>query len=228
MANAKDHTPTAPDGAKTRRRIDWEAIERDYRTGKFSLRELETKHRAGYADISKRAKKDGWTKDLRDAVKAATSAALIQQITTTATTEAQQNTTDVVLAAAELNKQVILGHRRDLATANHLAMELFAEVQLVTHSKEELSSLLRMACDGLPPDDTLSVRQAFNDLVKLHSRVSSVHKLADTLTKLQTLQRRAFGLDEEGAGGKEKPDPIDWDAISPADRQAAFMRLIGA
>jgi len=36
-----------------RRRIDWEAIERDYRTDKFTLRELEAKHGTNNATIAR-------------------------------------------------------------------------------------------------------------------------------------------------------------------------------
>lgn len=207
MAKAKDQKPAAPAAKPARRRHDWEAIERDYRTGKFSLRELEAKHGAGYSDIAKRSKKEGWKQYLREAVKQATSAALIQEITTAATTQAQQTTTAVVMAAAEVHKQVILNHRKDIGETSRLAMELLGELRLVTHSQAELQSLLKMATEGMAPEDAMSVRQAFNDLVRVHSRVSSVHKLADTLVKLQNLERRAFDIDSEddGRGGKTAP-----------------------
>ena len=51
--------PGASKPAAKQSRHDWEAIERDYRTGLFSLRELEKKHGAGYADIARKAKKAG-------------------------------------------------------------------------------------------------------------------------------------------------------------------------
>ena len=51
MADTKSSGTPAPG----RRRLDWEAIERDYRTGKFTLRELEAKHGANNATIARRA-----------------------------------------------------------------------------------------------------------------------------------------------------------------------------
>ncbi len=190
---------------KGRKRIDWEAVERDYRTGKFTLRELEAKHKVGYASISRRAKDHDWQKDLREAVKLATDAALMADIATKSATEAQHATLGVVAVAAEVNKQVILRHRGDIAETRNLAMELLAEIRLATHSQGELESLMRMASAGLGDEDLTAVRQALNDLVKVHSRVGSVQKLADTLNKLQTLERRAFGIEEgeksPGEGG---------------------------
>ena len=97
------------------RRPDWEAVERDYRTGRFTLRELEAKHGAGYADISRRAKREGWQKDLAAVIRQATNAALLSD----ATTKAQSDATTVVLVAAEVNKQVILGHRAVSIHARH-------------------------------------------------------------------------------------------------------------
>lgn len=157
-----------------RRRIDWEAIERDYRTGQFSLRELEIKHKAGYSDIFRRAKKEGWTKDLRDAVKAATSAALIAEVATKRATEAQQSTTDVVLAAAEVNKQVILEHRRRTAELSGDAAQ----------AKAKLMALI---------DTVADIREA-------GALAAALESLTRTNKALIEIERKAFNLDDDGNG----------------------------
>lgn len=92
-------------------RADWEAIERDYRTGRHTLRELEAMHGASAAAVSRRAAKQGWTRDLREVIQQATNAALIADLTATAATDAQRTATDVVLADAETNNQLIFAHR---------------------------------------------------------------------------------------------------------------------
>lgn len=45
-----------------RKKTDWEAVERDYRTGKYTLRELEARHGANNGLIARKSKKEGWTK----------------------------------------------------------------------------------------------------------------------------------------------------------------------
>lgn len=110
--STKDKPPST---VKAPARADWEAVERDYRTGQLTLRELQAKHGPPYATIGQRAKREGWTQDLRVAVRKATNAALIEELTTQATRGATQSHTNTVLAAAEANKQVILGHRKRLA-----------------------------------------------------------------------------------------------------------------
>lgn len=195
---------TAMDAAKAKktepkRRADWDAVERDYRTGKYTLRELEAKHGPSYAEISRRARKQGWTKDLREVIKQATDAAVLRE----SVTEAQKDVTETILVAAELNKQVILKHRGDIARTNSLAMEMLNELSLTTHKQEEIEELFEKVTGDLSGPALQAAQQQFRDFMKVHNRVGSVHKLADTLAKLQTLERKAFGIADEGDG--EKP-----------------------
>lgn len=209
----------APATKKTKRH-DWEAIERDYRTGKFSLRELEAKHGAAASEISRRARRPGkeWTKDLAEAVKQATDAALIRELTT----EAQENTTAVVLAVAEVNKQVILRHRSDIAQARSVTVALLNEIRSSTEEPEQLRALFEKVTEDMDQVGRSLLAQRFGDLMKVHSRVSSMHKLADTLAKLQVLERRAFGLDDtdsgdkpaKGGGGESKFELSDDDLLA--------------
>ena len=47
----------------TKKPIDWEAIERDYRAGILSVREIGAKCGCTHTAINKRAKRDGWERD---------------------------------------------------------------------------------------------------------------------------------------------------------------------
>lgn len=217
---------TKPTKPQARKRIDWEAIERDYRTGQFSLRELEKKHGAGFAKISKKSKDLGWTKDLGVAVKQATNAALIAEVATARATQGQQATTDVVLAVAEANKQVILGHRVDIRTTRDLALDLLDEIRVTTRRPDEMQALFDLMTAELDPISLSAARQQFRDLMKVHNRIGSVHKLADTLAKLQALERKAFDLDAENQPAATPPrrDPK---TIPPEERMAAMLELLG-
>lgn len=113
-------------------RIDWDAIKRDYRTARYTDPELAEKHNVSREAICRKRKKDGensdpWPMDLTEAIKQATDAALV----TSLITEDHRKVTDTVLAMAEVNKQVLLGHRgwlTDLADA----MEA-ARLSVITH-----------------------------------------------------------------------------------------------
>lgn len=196
--------------ADKRKRLDWEAIERDYRADTFTLRELADKHGTDAATISRRIKKDRaqdasrWQKDLSEVVRQATNAQLMAALVNNKVNEGQQKVNNVVQAAAAMNSQVILRHRDDLRATRDLAMDMLHELKLTTHSQQELEALLKIATEGMDAESAVAVQQSFRDMLKLHARVTSVNKLADTLSKLQTLDRKAFNLDQEDDSTKPK------------------------
>ena len=109
MAETTETTPKKKGATKPKpSRIDWERIERDYRTGQLTLRELSIKHGAAFGHIGQRAKKYGWTQDLREIVRQATSAKLIASLTVQQTHNNAQSTAQIVEAVAEANARVSL------------------------------------------------------------------------------------------------------------------------
>jgi hypothetical protein len=52
-----------------RKSIDWESIEREYRAGRLTVAEIGRQHGLSHTAINKRAKRDGWTRNLADAVR---------------------------------------------------------------------------------------------------------------------------------------------------------------
>ena len=58
--------------------IDWEAIERDYRIGQLSVREIARRHEVEASTITRKAKKETWARDYSEEVKAKTRAGLVE------------------------------------------------------------------------------------------------------------------------------------------------------
>lgn len=214
---------------------DWEAIERDYRSGQFTDREIGAKYGLSHGAIQKRAKRDGWQKDLSGAVKAATQARLIEaEVAKVATAEVAKRvakqvanaipaTVEVVAAAAQVNSEVILRHRADITTLRNLAMDMAGELLLVTHSQGELIRLQEVLGTDSSPDEIDAARRSLDDLLKLHNRVGSAQKLADTLTKLQVLERKAFSLDDEDKDKSAASTGRELSDVERATRLAAIL-----
>lgn len=202
MAKAKDTKPAKP----SRRQHDWQAIERDYRTGRYTLRELERKHGAPFATIGQRAKREGWTQDLRDAVKAATSAKLIESLVTQESHAATQATVATVQAAAEQNTQVIFGHRAKARVAADVTMQLLAELQATAQLAEHADKLVHILA-GDEPDaiDLKAARGVVERALSLNGRASTVKQLCDALRIVVGIERTAFGLDEEAPSTTRSP-----------------------
>lgn len=114
MSSRKSEKSSAP--VKPKPKADWSAIERDYRTGKYTLRELAAKHGSDHGLISRKAKKLAWAQDLTVAIKQATNSKLVTALITKKVNNEQQKTVDVVLAAAELNASIIQSQRARLTS----------------------------------------------------------------------------------------------------------------
>jgi hypothetical protein len=192
--------PKAVASAK-KQRTDWDAVERDYRTGKFTLRELGAKHGADNGLISRKAKKDGWTQDLSLAIKQATNAKLIEELVSKEVSNGQQKVSNTVLAAADLNKQVILSHRNDILRARDLTNFLLQELEQITIAPSKVNKLVEVLAAGeeFTSSETLEARQAVTELMKLPNRILSAQRIAQVMARLQPLERKAFGLDDDVA-----------------------------
>lgn len=224
------------DSKPRRQRADWEAIERDYRTGAFSDQELADKHgnvvtRQG---ISKRAKEKGWTKDLTAAVRQATKAKVIadevaarvaKQVADTVAgnvAESCEKTISTVEVIADVQAALIKRHKNDWGAVADTAMGLLVELReaaMSAQDKELLASIL--AGEGAEPKDEAEARRVVMKALGLGSRVASIKALSDTFTKVQQGQRLAYGL-EGGPGGEEPPSS----AITDNDKARRFLFAI--
>lgn len=178
-------------------------MQRDYRTGKFTLRELEAKHGADNGLISRKAKKEGWTQDLSKAIKAATNAKLVEELVSKEISSSQQKVSNTVLAAAEANKDVILGHRKDIRMLARIAAELTEELRQL--GKTDLNAIAEMLMDdSLTQEQVAELRGAVSAVVKLPTRSLVAQRLSATWGRVIALERQAFGLDDP-----EAPPPVD-------------------
>lgn len=191
-SDGMNQSATTPPTTKPRTRVDWDAVERDFRTGKFTLRELEAKHGVSYAQISRKSKEQAWEKDLREEIKIATDVSLLRE----AVTHAQKNVTDVVLVAAEVNTQVILGHRKGLREITAVRDLLLGQVAEAAAKLPDLAEVIEMVRN---PDEN-GIDKANDALKKALSRgalVDDLKKLAEVDEKVRKGEREAFSITSE-------------------------------
>jgi len=204
-------------------KTDWQAVERDYRTGKFTLRELEEMHGANNGTISRRAKKANWTQDLSTAIKQATNAKLIAAVVTDECSKAQQNTANTVLAAAEVNKDVILGHRKGLKRITSIKSKLLDQIEQAAASLPELEDVIEM----LRKPDENGIDRANDMMRKAMARgslVDDLKKLTEVDERVRKGEREAFGLDDDK--GDDKGGPRDGRTMTDAERAVRLAALL--
>ena len=176
---------------------DWESIERDYRAGILSVREIAAAHGVSHTGIGKRAKAHSWARDLKARIQAKAddlvSRAVVSSQVATGNPETRASDQAVVDANAEVILRVRLSHRNDIAASRTLAMELMAELRSVTQNRELFEQLGERMFD---PDrnGVDKLNELYKKVIPHGSRTKTMKDLADTLKTLIALEREAFGL----------------------------------
>ena len=178
---------------------DWERIELDYRAGIKTLRQIADEHGITHGAINKRARRDGWERDLSGKINAKADALVSKALVSTpVSTESKIAERQVIEAAATAVADIRLAHRHDIRRARTLTNALLNELEQQTDPNtlamlQELGELLRME------DDNGNDRR--NDLyvkvISLSERSKTMKTLADSLRVMVDMERTAFGMDKE-------------------------------
>lgn len=197
---------------KPKPRTDWDAVERDYRTGQFTLRELAEKYGISHAAIGKKSRAGVWQQDLSSAIRQATNAKLAAELVSSEVSKSFQEVSSVVAVAAEVNTQVIRGHRVGLTRITNIKTLLLDQIEQAAANMGDLSEIIEMVRN---PDE--NGRDRANDLLRAAMErgalVDDLKKLAEVDERVRKGEREAFNLndapaegDAPGAGGASMTD----------------------
>lgn len=174
---------------------DWEAIESAYRAGLMSIREIASQHGITHGAINKRAKRDGWERDLKAKIKAKADALVSKrEVSRQVSTETATNDRILIEANAEVIANVRMEHRGDIRRARNIARSLFSELQAQcadVGALEQLGDLM------FSPDDKGQdkLNEIYHKVISMPGRVKSMKDLSDTLKTLIGLERQAYDID---------------------------------
>ncbi|MBE5683665.1 hypothetical protein [Pantoea agglomerans] len=174
---------------------DWEAIESAYRAGLMSIREIASQHGITHGAINKRAKRDGWERDLKAKIKAKADALVSKrEVSRQVSTETATNDRILIEANAEVIANVRMEHRGDIRRARNIARSLFGELEAQcadVGALEQLGDLM------FSPDDKGQdkLNEIYHKVISMPGRVKSMKDLSDTLKTLIGLERQAYDID---------------------------------
>lgn len=176
---------------------DWERIEFDFRAGIMSLREIAAAHGITEGAIRKRAKRDGWERDLGVKIQAKAESLVRKELVRNEVRSSgayQATEREIVEVNAQMQADVILAHRTDITRGRKLSMSLLAELEMQTGSAEDFEKLgVLMAAPDEKGMDKLN--EMYRKVISTPGRIDSVKKISETLKNLIALEREAFGLD---------------------------------
>ena len=204
-----DQAPSAGGAAPGPRSPDWERIELDYRAGIKTLRQIADENGITHGAINKRAKRDGWERDLsqkiQDKAEALVSKAAVSNEVSTDTKVRERAVID---ANAQAVADVRLGHRKDARRVRQLTNRLMDELEQQT-DPATLAKLQELAAAVVAPGEKLG-RDRYGELLEavlsLPERSKTLKVLAESLRIVVDVERTAFGMDKAdpvGAGSME-------------------------
>ncbi len=168
---------------------DWEAINRDYRAGVLSVREVAAAHGlSSHSYILKRAKQDpeNWKRDLSQRVQAAMTRKLVTSVVTAAEKEA-----DIVEEASNVLIAVVRDHRVTIKKARVIESELYEDLQAL-NKKTGWTKAKAQPSVGV--------------------RATTYHTLISAQEKRIRLERQAFGIKDDA---RTDDEPITGIFIEP-------------
>lgn len=188
---------------------DWEAIEAAFRANVLSLREIGREHRVSDTAIRKRAKAEGWVRDLAAQVQARTADKLVRSLGSQEGSHKQRARTDeeIVEEAATTQAAVVQVHRRDIAAGRKLVSTLFSELMETTERRDEIEEAIEEEVAKDAPSTRARRRAAMQKAVSLPARASAALALAGSLKHLVFLERQAFSIDST-TGDDEAPASV--------------------
>lgn len=175
---------------------DWERIEHLYRGGILSVREIASACGVSHVAIHKRAKRDGWERDLQAKIKAkADSLVNTELVNSQVNKEALVTERGIVEANAQAIANIRIAHRTDIGRYRRLANKLLEELEGVTEERGTIRELIDQLKDSDDADGALL--DLAQKLSSLPSRTKVMKELGETLKNLIALERQAYNVDAE-------------------------------
>ncbi|WP_336951205.1 hypothetical protein [Acinetobacter sp. AS167] len=191
--------------AEKRQKIDYDRIERGWRAGILSPRQLaavyeeETGQKVSHAAIIKHFTKLGIPRNLAEKIKAKSDAMVTQAMVTEEVTPVTiKRDKEIIEDAAIQLTHVRINQRKDIQRSRRIAMSLFDELEQMV-GEDHVDLLIRLGDLMWCPDDKGkdTLNDIYQKVISMPGRVKSMKDLSDTLKTLIALERQAFGLDDE-------------------------------
>jgi len=174
---------------------DWEAIERAYRAGLLSAREIGTVHGVSHTAINKRAKSFNWSRDLKAKVQARADALVSKaEVSRLVSKETVITEKIEVESAATALADIKLGQRKNIGRCLDLANTLLDELSSSTDMRGDIADLIKQLKEQA--DDSADALELASRMSSFPRRMKAMKELSEIMKTLIALQRQAYGIDE--------------------------------
>jgi hypothetical protein len=190
--------------------IDWELVERDYRAGLKTLRQIGSERGVSHVAIQKRAKTYGWTRDLSEKIQARAKYKVTKSAVTRANYQASLETKEARLSDAQIVEQ----YSDIVAAVDEVQQkDVRGAVDNTRAQLEELTALgdpqfrsrlewLGQVMDESGPTESGGFKndkanELYRYVISLAGRIKMSKEIAAAYAVYIPIQRKIFGLDGE-------------------------------
>ena len=207
-----------------KRVVDWESIERDYRAGLLSVREIAAAQGVSHTAIQKRAKVEGWDRDLKAKILAKAEAKLARSTAASVVTpeqaaKAKANDAQLVEVNATAVANLRMSHRVEIQRCRALVSRLVDELAAQTDDQGEFQRLGEIIASEADRGGA-KLAELYERVISLPQRIKGMKELGDTLKTTISLEREAGGL---ASALDIAPKPAEIDPMEGARRLAFIL-----
>ena len=205
------------DEKKQRRIIDWPAVEREYRAGVKTLRQLAEEFGVSHVAIAKRAKADGWPRDIKAKIDAKAEEKVNKAAVTRLVTNEHIALTEkvVIEANAEIIASAALIQRDDIKLGMDVSRGHL--VELATLANPRFSKVLEAIADAYDESGpgpagawkTDKVNELYRYIISLAGRVKMAKEVAASHGVYVPLQRKVLRMDDADLQKSTVDDLLD-------------------
>lgn len=199
-----------------KRNIDWDSIEKEFRAGIKSVRQIAKTYSVSEKAIRLKADQFGWVRDLSSSIRAmAAQKVREQELRKNSAKEQPDESADIdeqiIEENANIQAAVIRSHRKDIGKARSITQLIFQELEVAVLNPEQLEHFAELRAtftkaqgeDGDQQEVNQKLLDFYTKIMELPQKASALDKLANTLTKLVTLERTVFGINDDSDKPKE-------------------------
>ena len=192
------------------KKVDYDAIEPDWRAGIKSPEQIATEYHAATgvkvsrAAIAKHFKKLGIGRDLSAKVQAKAASMVAEAMVTGKVSKVTTlKDAEIINESALTVAAVQIAHRKDINRNRNLALSLLEELEAETGSIDLFKQLGEIMAEQDGPG-VEKLNEIYKKVIGLPQRIDSVKKLSETLKNLIMMEREAYGIKSaEGIEGNE-------------------------
>lgn len=191
--------------------VDWEQVELEYRAGVMTKAAIGKAHGISPTAVNKRAKAEGWSRDLSKRIDAERESKVSRAMVSTKVLEQQRATDEqVVQANAQIQADTILEEVQEVKAFKQAAFGLVREIAAIGNGT--LREALAVVLDEKVrenPTAAKALHKAFDSALSLGGRAFNLRNAGASLATAWDKERLILGIDKSGSDRKSLGEFLD-------------------